>query len=139
MTRRTVFLPMIGVAIAAFWWLNRIVLGASAGPELAGSGVIQALQDVVVSAEIAGKITAIDAAEGMEIEAGKVLVRLDDRLMVAQLAQVQAAVVAAEANVALLKAGPRDEEILIAEAEVDYAKAQVQIAQAAVAVSPPHV
>lgn len=108
--------------------------GVLAGSELeiSGSGVIQPQADVVISAEAGGRVVALGADEGDEVEADAMLVRLDDELLLAQMAQARAAVEAAEANLASVKADARASEIKATRAEVDSAQAQVGAAEAAV-------
>jgi len=96
------------------------------------SGTIQAEQDVVLSPEVGGRVVAVNAEEGDEVEAEAVLVRLDEALLEAQISQARAAVEAAEANLANVKAAVRQPRVEAAEASVAGAQAQVGMAQAAV-------
>jgi len=100
--------------------------------DLTGWGTIQAQQDVVISAEIGGHVVALGADEGDKVEAGTVLVRLDEDLLLAQMAQARAAIEGAEANLASAKAGASLPEIEAARAAVDSASAQAGAARAAV-------
>jgi len=106
--------------------------GAVGGTDLTGWGIIQAQQDVVISAEIGGHVVALGADEGDEVEAGTLLVRLDEELLLAQIAQAQAAVEAAEANLASAEAAAAAPKIEAARAGVDRASAQARAAEAAV-------
>jgi HlyD family secretion protein len=112
------------------------IMGSDAGDEdeseLRGSGIIQSQADVVISAETGGSVVALSADEGDEVEAETVLVRLDEELLLAQIAQAHIAVEAAEANLAHVKAEARAPEIEAGRAAVDSAQAQVNAAQAAV-------
>jgi multidrug resistance efflux pump len=103
--------------------------------ELRGSGIIQSQADVVISAEVGGRVVALGADEGDEVEAGTVLVRLDEELLLAQISRARAAVEAAEANLARVKAKARAPEIEAARAAVDSAQAQFNATQAAVDVA----
>lgn len=105
---------------------------AQAESEVTGSGVIQPQTDVVISAEIGGRVTALEADEGDQVEAEEVLVRLDDDMALAQLDQAQAAVAAAKANLASVEAEAQPAEVEAARADVEIARAQVGAAQAAV-------
>jgi HlyD family secretion protein len=89
---------------------------------LTASGFIEAKQ-VSVTAELGGRIVDILAQEGDEVEAGTVLVRLDDRLLRAQIQQAEAAVALAEAGLAQAKAGTRPTALRRAEAELAHAVA----------------
>lgn len=108
-------------------------LDADEGDELEvrGSGVMQSQADVVLSAELGGRVVVLGADEGDEVEVGAVLVRLDEELLLAQIAQTRAVVEAAEANLARVKADARAPEIEAARAAVSSAQAQVNAAQAA--------
>jgi len=82
---------------------------------LTGSGMLSALQVSVVP-EVSGKIVEIKVEEGSQVKAGDVLIRLEDDVLVAQLAQADAAVAVAEAS------------LEAAHAQLDYAKAQRDLA-----------
>ena len=86
------------------------------------SGVLEGTKADVV-AEIGGRITAIAADEGDAVKQGQPLVTLDGAALQAQVKQAQAALSAAKANLAQVKAGTRQETI-------DAAKAALQQAQA---------
>jgi HlyD family secretion protein len=86
---------------------------------------------VSIVSEFGGQILGIHAAEGDPVEAGQVLVKLDDSLLQAQMAQTEAAVVAAEANLATVKAGTHPAEILAARAMLRQAIAERDAARTA--------
>ena len=124
---------VLGVALAAgglWWWMGRAA--ASGGAALSGSGTIEA-EDVAISSEVSGRIKALLADEGHEVAAGAPLVVIDTALLEVQLDQARAAVAVAEANLAQLQAGPREEDVLAAEAQADQARAQRDGAAAAYA------
>ncbi|HTP11706.1 MAG TPA: efflux RND transporter periplasmic adaptor subunit [Anaerolineae bacterium] len=75
-------------------------------------------------AEIGGRITNIAADEGDMVKQGQPLVTLDDAALQAQVKQAQAALSAAEANLAQVKAGTRQEAIDAAEAALQQAQAE---------------
>ncbi len=108
------------LAGGVWWWRGRSA--AAAATDLSGSGLIEA-DEVTVAAEIGGRVQSLAVDEGQAVRAGQVLVRLDPALLEAQLAQAQAAVQAADANLALLTAGARAEEIAAAQAAVAQAQA----------------
>jgi multidrug efflux pump subunit AcrA (membrane-fusion protein) len=99
--------------------------------EIKGSGIIQSQADVVISAEVGGHVVALGAGEGDEVEAGTVLVRLDEELVLAQISRARAAVEGAEASLAHVKAEAQPSEIKAGRAAVDSAQAQVNEAEAA--------
>ena len=106
--------------------------GQAPAPEeeqaLLASGSIEG-EAVAIVSEFGGRIVQLDANEGDEVEAGQMLVRLDTSSLEAQLAQARAAVAAAQANVANVKAGVHPGEILAAEAAVLQALSERDAAQ----------
>ncbi len=97
---------------------------------LVASGSIEAV-DVAVVSEIGGQIAALPVREGDRVTAGKVLVQLDTRTLEAQAAQARAAVAAAEAARANVRAGTHPAQILAAEAALEQVKARHASAEAA--------
>ena len=87
------------------------------------SGVIEGTK-VSVVAEVGGRITDIAVEEGEAVTAGQPVVTLDDAVLVSQVQQAQAALAAAEANLAQIKAGTRAETIQAAKAAVQQAQAE---------------
>jgi multidrug resistance efflux pump len=160
MKRGTVLLLVLilVVALAAGWWWARtspeqvtqvLVSGglesgraeqfvdtfggrtqAEGAENLVASGSIEG-EEVVIVSEFGGKIVAIDAGEGDEVEVGQVLVELDTSLLEAQMVQAKAGVEAARADLAALKAGTHPAEILAAEASLRKAETERDAARAA--------
>lgn len=116
-------LLIVALAAGGYWWYQRDV--AAKNGRLSGSGTIEA-EEVLVTAEIAGRVQQLLVDEGQEVSAGQRLALLDTALLEAQLDQATAAVAAAEANLAQLRAGTRSEEIAIAEAQVAQAEAAAE-------------
>jgi multidrug resistance efflux pump len=112
---------VIALISGMIWWRAQVTNTGSGGP-LHASGTIEAEQ-VLITSEIAGRVKTLLADEGQEVAKGAPLAQLDTALLEAQLEQANAAVAAAEANLALLKAGARNEEVATAEAQRDQAKA----------------
>lgn len=75
-------------------------------------------------------ITDLPVKEGQAVESGTVLVQLDDRLAQANLSVALANRAQSRADLDRMQSGARKEEIAIAEARVDGAKAVFQEAQA---------
>ena len=148
MKRRTVLLAillLVGTALAACWWWMRtspeqaaqflVERGlaadraaqlvswtggrpaASEPAALRASGSIEGDQVAIVS-EFSGQIVSLNTVEGDEIRAGQVLVELDTAALQAQMAQAQAAVEAARANLDNVQAGAHPAEIMAAQAAV---------------------
>lgn len=97
---------------------------------LVASGSIEG-ETVAIVSEFGGRIVSLDAEEGDEVEVGQVMVELDRSILEAQFAQAQAAVVAAEANLANVRAGAHPAEILAAQAVLRQAIAGRSAAETA--------
>jgi multidrug resistance efflux pump len=161
MKRRIVFLLvllLIGSLLAVGWWWARnypgqarqflldrglaadqaaqIISWAGGQPtaeenrELRASGSIEGDAVSIVS-ELGGQIAGLSVEEGDEVEAGQVLVLLDTTVLQAQMAQAEAAIAAARANLEEVKAGTHPAEILAAEAAAQQAIAQRDAAKKA--------
>jgi multidrug resistance efflux pump len=116
--------PILLLALLAgggYWWWNQSA-SANGASALSGSGTIEA-EDVLITSEVSGRVQALLVDEGQEVTAGQTLAKLDPALLEAQRDQAAAAVAVAEANLALLKAGSRAEDIAAAQAAVDQARA----------------
>ena len=98
------------------------VASASGGEEIEASGTIEA-EEVIVASEIGGLVVEVLADEGDNVEEGDVLVRLDDTEAQSQLREAEAALKAAQAQLAKLEKGARPEEVEAARAALAQAKA----------------
>lgn len=78
------------------------------------SGYIEG-EEVSIASEVGGRIELLAANEGDPIKAGQELVRMDRSVLDAQIAQAQAALDTATAQLAQIKAGPRPEDVRQAE------------------------
>ena len=109
-------------------------LGGQAQPEeeqvLVASGSVEG-DTVSIVSEFGGRIVALNAGEGDEVEAGDLLVQLDTSSLQAQEAQVGAGVAAAQANLEHIKAGSHPAEIMAAQAALRQAIAQRNAAETA--------
>jgi HlyD family secretion protein len=115
---------LVVVAIAATaWYLAQPQ--AQAGGALSASGSIEATT-VTISPEVAGRVTAVNAAKGDDVAQGDVIVTLDGSLLEAQRAQAEAAVAVAAANVK-----GADANVAAAAADATRAEAAVGAAEAA--------
>jgi HlyD family secretion protein len=92
------------------------------------SGTIEAT-DVTISTKIAGQIRNIMVDEGSRIRKDEVLMVLDHDLLDIQLRQAYAGVEQAEAQLRLLQAGARKEDINLAQEQVRLAKINVDQAE----------
>jgi len=151
-----VVLVLVGVLGAAWWWARsepdravealvkaglgseraqEIVAGLGGQPAeeeqpLVVSGVIEG-KEVTIASEFGGRVVRLEVDEGDKVTAGQVLVVLDSSDLQAQLAQAQAAVAAAEANLANVKAGAHPAEIMAARAALHQAIAERDAAKTA--------
>lgn len=125
--------------LVAWWSANRQSLPTfllageiTEGAAVTASGTIEATTAQVTSL-VAAPVITVTVQEGDPVEAGAVVIRLDDTLFQKQMAAAQAEIRLAEAQLALIKAGPRPEEIARAEAQVAAAKVGVEVAETALA------
>jgi HlyD family secretion protein len=93
------------------------------------SGYVEATE-VRVASEVGGRVLEMKAAEGVRVAAGDVIARLDiaDTELALQRAQAERA--QADAQLALLRAGSRAEDVRQASAQAQSAQAEVGGAQA---------
>lgn len=112
---------LIAIIGGAYWWFNQPQVDASASTALVGSGSIEA-ETVAITTEIGGRIIAVKAAEGDEVTAGQVLVEIDQSNLLAQQAQLEAALATTQANLAAVSAPARPEDVAAAEARLAQAK-----------------
>lgn len=121
-------------------WGALLLLGACArsapADRIRASGHVEAT-DVQVAPEAGGRILEVLVAEGDHVKAGDVIARLDTRDIELALRRADADRQQAEAQLRLLQAGARPEEIRQAEAQVasngaDSAAAEAELAAAEV-------
>jgi multidrug resistance efflux pump len=99
--------------------------GPDAAPEpspLTAAGFIEA-EEITLATEVGGRVVALNAQVGDEVEAGAVIARLDDRLAAAQVRLAEAQVREAEARLAMARNGATAPRIRIAEARLGQAEA----------------
>ena len=134
--RRIAPIILILAVIAFFTWylVNKASASSTA---LSASGTITATQ-VHINPELGGRVIAVHVNEGDTVKAGDVLVELDGSALTAQRSQAAAALAAAkaganaaQANLALLKAGPSAEQLAVAQTVVDMAQVGVDSATSA--------
>jgi len=116
---------MVGITIAAMWisGCQGIVDESSEESPLTVSGTIQATE-VRIASELGGRIVKMQTRAGTKVQYGDELVVLDTTSLQSKLAEAKAAVAAAEADLAVLKAGSRAQEIAAAQASLALAEAQ---------------
>ncbi|MCX7683348.1 MAG: HlyD family efflux transporter periplasmic adaptor subunit [Anaerolineae bacterium] len=103
--------------------------GATGGIFSAGgvvaSGVVAPAQEAHLAFTVAGRVQSVAVAVGDQVQPGALLVTLETAAMEAQMAQAEAALQAAQAQLARLQEGPRPAEIAAAQAQVEAAEAAV--------------
>ena len=82
-----------------------------------------------IAARVDGRVADIPVARGQNVGAGAVLVRIDNPETIAKLAQMAAAKVVAEAQLANINVGTRVEVIAARKAALERAQASVVLAQ----------
>ncbi len=95
-------------------------------PLVSVTGKVQPETWATVSPQSGGKVTAVLIAEGDDVAEGDVLLRLDSIDAELAVERAKAALAAAEADLARLKAIPRAEDVASAEAQVNVAEAGLQ-------------
>ncbi|MBV9765547.1 MAG: efflux RND transporter periplasmic adaptor subunit [Acidobacteriaceae bacterium] len=104
---------------------------SSAGEQviLTATGYIVAAHKIEVASKVNGRVAWIGVDKGDRVQAGQVLVRLEDDEYRAQLLQEQGQIENLEAKLAEDRNGSRPEEIAKAKADVNEAKADMQDAK----------
>ena len=101
----------------------------AATPATRASGYVEATE-IRASSEVGGRLVEVKAAEGDRVNAGDVIARIDTADTDLSLQRAQAERDQAEAQLALLRAGSRPEDIRQASAQAESAQADVRAAQA---------
>jgi len=123
---------VIGLTLAGWWYttsnpqtagrISTAVAPAQATGPTVVSGFVEA-EEVAVSTELGGRITALPVEEGQAVNGGQTVVELDRSVADAELAVAKAKVEAARAALAFVKAGPQPEVVAQAGAAVALAEA----------------
>jgi HlyD family secretion protein len=103
---------------------------SSAGAVLSASGYVVAHHKIAVGAKVMGRVAWIGVEKGDRVQAGQVLVRLEDQEFRAQVNQAKANLAAAQARLDQLRAGSRPQEKLKDKAVVAQADANLKNAEA---------
>jgi multidrug resistance efflux pump len=122
------FIPVLIIIFAlagGYQWYtgqNAAVQKDSAAVDtLVGSGSIEG-ETIAITAELGGRIMDIGVREGDYVAAGQVLITLDQADLLAQQQQLQTAVALTKANLELVSAPPRPEDVTMAQAQVAQAE-----------------
>jgi HlyD family secretion protein len=114
-------LVVIAVAGLSIWYLLR-------GEPLLVQGEVDATR-LDIAARVDGRVAEIPVERGQNVAAGTVLVKIDNPETLAKNEQAIAAKVVAEAQLANVKVGTREEVIAARKAELERAQASVILAQ----------
>ncbi len=133
-TLASIAVLLLAVGVGGWWWLGRdrvatvevaaveTVSGdVAAGTVLDASGYVTARRRATVSSKITGKIVEVLIEEGMEVEEGQVLARLDDSSQTRAFAL-------AEAELAEAKSALTETEVRLAEARRDHSRVERLVA-----------
>lgn len=96
-----------------------------ASGKITAEGKVVPVRNVQLSLPTGGRVADVLVEEGQRVNAGAVLVRLDQEQAKTTVSQAQAGLDRARAHVAELKAPPRPEDVAAAQASVDSARAQL--------------
>ena len=96
----------------------------SRGDTVVASGEVVPAQEAQLSLALTGQVQTVAVGVGDEVEPSDLLVTLEADGLEAKVAQAEAAVDAARAQLARLETGPRPEEVAVAEAAYTSALAQ---------------
>jgi membrane fusion protein YbhG len=121
---RKAFVPLIGVALVFVGCRHS---ASQATPRV--SGQVEATE-VHVASEVGGRILEMPIAEGDRVKQGDVIAQLDTRTTELAIQTAKAERDGADAQLRLILAGARDEDIRQAEAQVAAAAGDVAAAQA---------
>jgi putative peptide zinc metalloprotease protein len=112
--------------------LPTLIAGLALGKaqsKVAGEFEITSEQTADVRAQVDGIIGDILVQEGDRVESGSTLALISDRELASQLRGIQAQMSEQGARARLLRAGPRAEELAVAQAAQDKAEEQLRFAQ----------
>ncbi|OLN33423.1 HlyD family secretion protein [Desulfosporosinus metallidurans] len=94
----------------------------ASNPVFVMAGIIDANDKAGITSKISAKVASINAEVGTVVKKGDTLISFDTKDLEAQVAQAQAGVNTAQANLAKMQAGARPEQIAQAQAMLDSAK-----------------
>jgi multidrug efflux pump subunit AcrA (membrane-fusion protein) len=97
---------------------------------VSATGEVVPAQYATLSLPISGQIVELNVKEGDTIQQGDLIVQLDTTDFDTAIVRAEAAVSVAKANLALAKAGPRDQEVQRAKDQLAAANARISVATA---------
>ena len=96
---------------------------------LEAHGILSANQEIRLSPKVSGRVAAVAADVGDTVSRGQLLLSLEKDELEINVAQAEAALMAARANLERVKAGARPEEIEQVRAQVAQAEANLEQAR----------
>jgi HlyD family secretion protein len=132
MSKRIIPILIVVAVLAAagyFWW-STYGAGSANSSALGGSGTIEA-QQIAITPQVSGRIISAPAEEGVAVNAGDVLYKLDGSTLKLQIQAAKAGVSAAESNYRHVKnddSSTRADKDA-AKAQWDQAKVAQQVAE----------
>jgi HlyD family secretion protein len=90
--------------------------------EVMGTGTLEARQKAIISPKISGRLLEVLADQGEEVEAGRLLFRLDDSELKQQVEMAQLSIAAAKAALDRFEADRTQARAILAQAENDHAR-----------------
>ncbi len=112
------------VVLAAAYYVyttGNLPLATASDDSAVVSGFIESEQ-IEIASEMSGRITLLPVDEGNSVQAGQILVQLDPALLNAQITQAQSAVQTAKAQLAQIQSGPRASDVNAARAALTAAQ-----------------
>ncbi len=98
---------------------------AQEGYHVVAEAIVMPVQEATLSMPASGIAAEILVEEGDAVEAGQMVLRLQNSHQQAAIAQAEAALASARARLAALEAGPRSQEIASAQAGLEAAQARL--------------
>ncbi|HWQ88577.1 MAG TPA: efflux RND transporter periplasmic adaptor subunit [Desulfitobacteriaceae bacterium] len=95
----------------------------AAKPVFIMAGIIDSSEKAMITSKISAKVASVSVDTGSLVNKGDILINLDSKEIEAQVAQAQAGVETAQANLAKMQSGARPEQIAQAQAAADSADA----------------
>lgn len=118
--KKRLFVLILIVIIAAITIYKYTTLGKTPGNVITASGTIEATE-MDISPKVGGRIVTLNVDEGDAVKKGQVIAVLDTKELNAKVEQAQGALLSAEAKLADLVKGSREEKVR--EASANYQKA----------------
>jgi HlyD family secretion protein len=118
-------IALVFILIVAGVWYALSAASSSTNGELTASGTVEAVE-VLISSEMAGRVSEVLADKGQLVKAGDPLIRLDDAILQTQHQQASAALDAAIANLSFASTGMEMAQAVLDAAEINAEAADAQ-------------